>query len=75
MISHSKLGKDEAHSHHITQQVAPLRSLQIGGPGGEPVDQFLVGAEDDDVWMPERPGSGVVDLEDTGGKAGEPIMD
>jgi hypothetical protein len=66
------LGQKEKYSYRLVQK-KPVRSGV--GPGGEPVDQFLVGAEDDDVWMSERPGGGVVDLADTGGKAGEPIMD
>lgn len=44
-------------------------------PGHEPTHQFLMCAEDDNVRMPERPGRGVIDVTDAGGKAREPIMD
>src|SRR5262249_12740052 len=51
--------------------IVPLRL----GPARAAVDEFLIGAERDDVGMPERTGGSIVDRSDAGGKPFKPIED
>ncbi|GCC45623.1 hypothetical protein chiPu_0029872, partial [Chiloscyllium punctatum] len=45
------------------------------GPARAAVDQFLIGAERDDVRMPERAGGRIVDRPDAGSEPFEPVED
>lgn len=65
------VGEVESEAPRAGPDIIPLS----GGPSGEASDQFLLGAEENDLGMPKRPGSSVVDVAHAGGEAREPIVD